>query len=192
MNKLLYLHGFNSSPASDKARQTEASLRERGLSERFICPALPPSAEAAAATIAALIDAHGAANLTLVGSSLGGFLASWAAERFDVPRVVLINPAVRPARLLHAYLGPQRNLYTGEEYLLEAHHMDELVALEPPRITPARYWLLLETADETLDYRDALDYYAGCRQTVIAGGDHGFQNWGRLLPEVLSWAGLDG
>lgn len=189
MKTLLYLHGFNSSPASEKASQTGAWLAEHGLAERFVCPALPPSPTAAAALIESLLHQLHPAEVTLVGSSLGGFYASWAAERFAC-RAVLVNPAVRPYRLLDGLLGMQRNLYTGEEYLLEAHHMHELTALEPAAITPARYWLLLETADETLDYRDALAYYRGCRQTVLEGGDHGFQSWLTMLPAVMTWAGL--
>ncbi|PHV12346.1 YqiA/YcfP family alpha/beta fold hydrolase [Chitinimonas sp. BJB300] len=189
MSKILYLHGFNSSPASQKAQQTQAWLAERGLAELFICPTLPSTPSAAAALIAQVIEQHGPANLTLLGSSLGGFLASWAAEQFDC-RAVLINPAVRPAQLMQAYLGPQLNPYTGEEYLLEAHHIVELKALEPARISAKRYWLLLETGDETLNYRDALAYYPGCKQTIIEGGDHSFQHWEPMLPEVMAWASI--
>lgn len=189
MTHLLYLHGFNSSPASIKARQTAAFLAGHGLADRFHAPALPYSPAAAAGLIAAEIERLGPAGLTVVGSSLGGFYATWAAERYGCA-AVLINPAVRPYRLLAPLLGPQRNLYTDEAYVLTERHMDELVALEPAALHPERYWLLAETADETLDYRDAVAYYAGSRQTVIEGGDHGFQSWQRLLPEVAAHAGL--
>ncbi|MGQ5521770.1 YqiA/YcfP family alpha/beta fold hydrolase [Chitinimonas sp. PSY-7] len=189
MAKILYLHGFNSSPASQKAQQTHAWLAERSLAEHFICPTLPSTPKAAAMLITQLMEQHGPEGITLFGSSLGGFLASWAAEKYGC-RAVLINPAVRPAQLLHAYLGLQRNPYSGEEYLLEAHHMDELKALEPAAITAERYWLLLETGDETLNYRDALAYYKGCKQTVIEGGDHSFQHWEPMLPELIAWAGV--
>ena len=38
---ILYLHGFNSSPASVKARQLQAFMQARGLGAAFACPALP-------------------------------------------------------------------------------------------------------------------------------------------------------
>jgi hypothetical protein len=189
LQQLLYFHGFNSSPASTKARQTAAWLAARDLADRFHCPALPYSPQAAAELIANYFKRLDPATTTLVGSSLGGFYATWAAERFGC-RAVLINPAVQPHRLLADYLGMQRNLYTGEAYRLEPAHMQALVAMEPEAITPSRYWLLAETGDETLDYRDAVAYYAGSRQTVMEGGDHSLQSWERLLPEVMDWAGL--
>ncbi|QDQ27230.1 esterase [Chitinimonas arctica] len=189
MRQILYLHGFNSSPLSLKSRQTQAWLEARGLAEHFHCPALPFSPAAAAAMIEDHFTRIDPLQTTCIGSSLGGFYATWAAERFAC-RAVLINPAVRPYRLLDGLLGPQRNLYSGEEYILAAHHMAELAALEPARLSQARYWLLAEEGDETLDYRDAVAYYAGCRQTVHEGGDHGFQRWQGMLPEVMAWAGL--
>ncbi|MBV8467659.1 MAG: esterase YqiA, partial [Burkholderiales bacterium] len=140
--------------------------------------------------IASHIERLGPENVTLVGSSLGGFYSTWASSRYGCS-AVLINPAVRPHRLLAAYLGPQQNMYTGERYLLEASHTDELARLEPAAIDPSRFWLLVETADETLDYRDAVRYYAGVRQTVVQGGDHSLQCWGELLPEVVTWAGIN-
>lgn len=190
MKTLLYLHGFNSSPASIKAQQTAAWLGERNLGQHFHCPALHYSPARAASQIASWLADRNPADVTCVGSSLGGFYATWVAERYGC-RAVLINPAVRPHTLLDGLLGPQRNLYTGEEYLLTTDHMAELVTLLPARLTPSRYWLLVETGDETLDYRQAVDYYAGARQTVFDGGDHGFQHWQAMLPEVLAYAGID-
>ena len=74
------------------------------------------------------------ASLAFVGSSLGGFYATWLAERYDA-KAVMINPSVRPFTDLERYLGPQRNLYTGEEYELTRDHFAELAALRIARIT---------------------------------------------------------
>ena len=65
---------------------------------------------------------------TLVGSSLGGYYSTWLAERYGV-RAVLVNPAITPHEGLRAYLGPQKNLYTGEPYELTQAHLDEMAAL---------------------------------------------------------------
>lgn len=187
MNPILYLHGFNSSPASHKAQVLQRYLSERGEAASFHCPALAPDPDEAAACIADLIAGLDTPPV-LIGSSLGGFFATWAAERFNT-RAILVNPSVRPFERFQAYLGPQRNLYTGEEYVLTAQHVARLAALQVGRLTPARYWLLVETGDLTLDYREAVAAYAGCRQTIIEGGDHSFQSWERLLPQLMSAAG---
>ena len=129
-----------------------------------------------------------AADLTLVGSSLGGFYARVLAERLGC-RAALLNPAVRPHAHFHRFLGPQKNLYTGEEFVLTAEHVDELKALQPAAITrPERYWLFVETADEVLDYREAVDFYKGALHTVVRGGDHTLVSFPEHVPELVDWA----
>ena len=103
---------------------------------------------------------------------------------------VLVNPAVRPYDLLAPLLGPQQNLYTGERYELTREHMAELRALEVAAVHPERYLLLLETGDAVLDYRSAVERYAGARQIVLEGGDHGFSRFGDYIDTVLLFAGL--
>ena len=66
----------------------------------------------------------------------------------------------------------------------------QLRALEAPEITPGRYFLMLETGDEVLDYRDALQRYAGCRQAVFDGGDHSFTRFPEMLPQLFEFCGL--
>ncbi|HAF54072.1 MAG TPA: hypothetical protein DCL01_02335, partial [Thauera sp.] len=90
-----------------------------------------------------------------------------------------------------AYVGTQDNMYTGERFEFTRAHIEELRAIEVPVITgPERYWLLVETGDEVLDYRHAVAKYAGARQTVLEGGDHGFSRWGDYLDAVIAFAGL--
>ena len=102
---------------------------------------------------------------------------------------MLINPAIAPHVGLRAYLGPQRNLYTGEAYELTERHLREWEKLEVPRITPSRYLLLVETGDEVLDYRQAVRRYAGCAQVVVDGGDHSLQSFPRHLARIVEFAG---
>ncbi|MBV1774955.1 esterase [Burkholderiaceae bacterium DAT-1] len=183
---ILYLHGFISSPKSIKATQTKAFLEARGEGERFVCPELPYSPARAQALIEQTITGFKGHPFMLIGSSLGGFYSTWAAETFDA-RAVLVNPAVRP--WTHPQLlGPQTNMYTGEQFVLTQAHLDELLPMVPPVLTPSRYWLLVETGDETLDYRHAVEHYAGSRQTVIEGGNHSFQQWVPMLGGVIAWA----
>lgn len=183
----LYIHGFNSSPASFKARVLKQALNTRAPSIKFLAPALPHSPQAATQMLDDLVNANPAA--MLLGSSLGGYYATRLAERYNM-RAVLINPAVRPYELLGNHTGSQKNLYTGEEYEFTPGHVEELRALEIDLITPEHYLLMVETGDEVLDYRLAIERYRGARQCVIEGGDHGFSDFEQYLDLVFEFARL--
>ncbi len=183
---LVYLHGFNSSPQSHKARTLQSYLETRGLGGHFACPALPHSPDAAIAEIEALIGRLAGA-ATLVGSSLGGFYATHLAEKHGL-RAALINPAVAPQKDLDSYLGPQRNLYTGQAYVLTRAHLEAWRKLAVAGIEPHRYLLLLETGDEVLDYRAAVRKYRGAQQIVVEGGDHSFVSFEQHIPALLAFA----
>jgi predicted esterase YcpF (UPF0227 family) len=183
---ILYLHGFNSSPQSHKAQVLRRYMEERGLASRYACPALPPLASAAVRVIEESLPAH--EEVCLVGSSLGGFYATYFAETHGA-KAVLINPAIEPHIGLRAYLGPQKNLHTEEPYELTEAHLKDWERLFVPRITPSRYLLLVETADEVLDYRQAVRRYAGCEQVVVRGGDHSLQSFPEHLARILEFTG---
>jgi uncharacterized protein len=179
---IVYLHGFNSSPLSHKAQVMQRYAAEQGV--EFVCPALPPLAHEALREIEKLSLKKDAC---LIGSSLGGFYATWLAERRGA-RAVLINPAIDPHIGLRAYLGPQKNLHTGEPYQLTEAHLKEWAKLYVPIISPQRYLLIVETGDEVLDYRKAVARYAGAEQVVVTGGDHSLQSFPQHLPRILEFA----
>ena len=181
---IIYIHGFNSSPASFKAKLLGARLAALGRADEFTAPALPHGPAAAAAMLEELVRIHPQA--LLVGSSLGGYYATWLAEGFGL-RAVLVNPAVRPYALLGGLIGRQKNLYTGEEYDFTARHLEELRALEVSAITPERYLLIVASGDEVLDHHQAIERYRGARQIVIDGGDHGLSEFGEHLDAVLDF-----
>ena len=183
---IVYLHGFNSSPQSHKAQVLKRYMEARGLASDFVCPALPVSASAALSVIRRV--AKGREPMCYVGSSLGGFYATYLVER-EGGKAVLINPAIDPHIGLRAYLGLQKNLYTGEPYELTERHLDEWRVLYAPTVTPERYLLLVETADEVLDYRRSVARYEGAEQVVVPGGDHSLQSFPQHLARILSFAG---
>ena len=186
---IVYLHGFRSSPQSQKARRLKAHLEARGLGHRFWCEALPVS-PAAAIALAERQIAAAATPVTVVGSSLGGYYATWLAERHGL-RAVLINPAVVAHLSLAAFVGRQTNLYTGEAFDFRPQHVDELRAIEVPRLSrPQDFLLLAETGDEVLDYRQAVAKYAGAQQVVLPGGDHGFTRFDDYIEMIVAFAGL--
>ena len=186
---ILYIHGFNSSPASHKAGLLGARLDALGRESAFQCPALPHRPREAIAVLERALAQAGVENTTLVGSSLGGFYATWLTEQTGC-RSVLVNPAITPHEGLRSYLGAQQNLYTGESYTLTEEHLVQWAGYRIER--PARmerYLLIHTTGDELLDWRIAVDHYRGCRQIVIDGSDHGFPEFGEYLDCVLDFAG---
>lgn len=186
MATLLYIHGFNSSPQSHKAVATRAWLATNHPGIAFRCPFLSPYPERAMAQlqdeIAALPDP-----VYLMGSSMGGFYATWLAAR-RVARAVLINPAVQPWLGRDYLLGPQANHHTGEIAVIEPHHLAELRTWDvEPLPNPQDFLVLLQTGDEVLDYRLAADKYRACRLVIEPGGDHGFQGFERHLPAIIDF-----
>lgn len=188
---LLYIHGFNSSPKSMKATMMADYCRRHRPDIRVEIPQMPCYPAQAAEFIDDLVDGlRREYRIGLVGSSLGGYISTWLNDRYQLPAVV-VNPAVRPYELLVDYLGEQVNPYTGEHYLLEAKHMDELKQMDVPAIeSPELFWLLQQEGDEVLDYRQAVAKYAACKQTVEPDGDHSFVGFERFPAEIIKFLGL--
>lgn len=188
---ILYLHGFRSSPGAWKSRLLGEAMAARGLAGQFLCPALSPAPAQAMAEVSAQIEQlqqQGAGPVTLVGSSLGGHYASYLAARHGL-RAVLINPAAVDRLDAGKFVGEHRYLHGEGSFVFTPEHAAQLRAqvVPPPR---AALWLLLETGDEVLDYRQAQAFWLGCRQTVIEGGDHSFTHFPEFIPQILEYAGL--
>jgi len=189
--ELLYIHGFISSPQSIKAQQTRAYLEYLDAGLHCQIPSLPNTPGASLALLEKELQAAlgRADRVALIGSSLGGFFATVLAEKYAVP-AVLVNPAVNPHRLIAHFLGENYNPYTGEHFLITEQHMQELQGMLPATLTRERYWVLMQSGDETLDYRDAQSYYSECRMTVEEGGDHSFTSYERYLPDIVTFLKL--
>lgn len=191
-HRLLYLHGFNSSPQSSKAQLLRVYMDERGMSDQLVIPALPPVPAEAMSQLISWFEANQKeATIAVAGSSLGGFYATHLAERFGC-KTVLINPAVRPHVLLKKYLGDNTNYHTDESWVLNESHIEQFRTLNVASIShPERYLLLLQTGDETLDYRQALEKYQGCQLVLEEGGDHSFSGFKNHIAQILKFCGID-
>ena len=193
--RLAYLHGFSSSPASIKGQLIARAVEALPVDARpeYFMPQLSPRPREAVEGVCAWVERAtnvNAASLTFIGSSLGGFYATHLAERYGA-RAVLINPAIHPEIDLAPYVGVQSNLHTGERYEFRNQDLADLASLGVERIThPDRYFLLVQTGDEVLDYRAAVRFYAGAFQFVQGGGDHGYRGFAAQNRAVLRFAGV--
>jgi predicted esterase YcpF (UPF0227 family) len=184
---ILYLHGFRSSPRSFKARVVQDRLTAAGRADELICPQLPASPREAMELVLKLVERYPADELAVVGSSLGGFYATWLAERQGC-RAVLLNPAVDPLKSLDKHVGVTTSWHSGEPFEFKREYIDELAALRVEKITrPERYFLVAATGDEVLDYRDMVAHYAGARQHVLEGSDHAISEFAQYVDEVLAF-----
>jgi predicted esterase YcpF (UPF0227 family) len=186
---ILYLHGFLSSPHSSKAGRIKSTLARAGREGDFLCPQLPVSPRAAAEVLLATAALEDPAQLVVIGSSLGGYYATWIAERLRC-RAVLLNPAIRPYEHLSSRVGWHTD-YAGQRVEVRPEYMDELQALETgaPR-EPQHYLLVAATGDELIDYRDMLEKYQDCRTRLIEGSDHALSDFEQYLPEILEFCGI--
>lgn len=190
--RCLYLHGFRSGPSSTKAQQALSWFASHDLAQNIHIPQLATDPKQAMDEMQflyeQLIDEVGAKNCLVIGSSLGGYFASYLVEHYG-GRAALINPAVRPYELLHDYLGENENLYNGEKFEVTESHLDGLKAMDTPVLQfPKRHLLLVQTHDETLDATQAVHKYRQSPSIIEYGGNHSYEDFPKRLPSILNFA----
>lgn len=191
MNKLLYLHGFNSSPQSHKALLVSQYMSENHCLDQLICPQIPTVPKEARDFLERLVeDALKDSQLSYVGSSLGGYYATYLAEKYG-GTAVLINPSVKPYQTLKAHLGENKFYFDEGCWDFNESHIQQLIEMDVSKITQAnRYFVLLQTGDETLDYREAELKYKNSRCIIEQGGDHSFVGLERFIPQIIQFSNI--
>ena len=202
--RLLYLHGFRSSPQSSKAKLMALKVQATNRSAASIewhCPQLPPSPAQAfeliwqwAASPEAVLKK---VPLGIIGSSLGGYYAAALTERLlrvgMYARCVLLNPAPYPARDLTAHIGRVENWHAdvnGDigDFKFTEQHVDELKAIETDAFTrPERYMAVIAKGDEVLDWREMTLRYPAGTMRLIEGSDHAISDFEMYADEVLAF-----
>ena len=188
---LLYLHGFRSSPQSAKARQMAAHVALQHPAVTFWCPQLPPSPRAAMALVSEGIARWPRGAMAVIGSSLGGFYASWVAQQTRAPSV-LLNPAVHPARDLARHIGEQTAWHDpAERFFFRPEYIHELRALACGPITrPERYLAVIAKGDELLDWREMTGRYPGAAIRLLEGSDHALSDFDQHIGAVMDFLEL--
>lgn len=184
---ILYLHGFRSSPQSMKARLMAAHFAT--TEHRFVCPQLPASPALAIDIARDFIEDRGdsANDWAVIGSSLGGYYATFLAEQYGC-RAAVLNPTVMPADDLSSYVGELTSFHSNEPFEWRAEYLHELADLRIEKITrPERYLLLAATGDEVLDWRQMVAHYAGAKQKIIQGSDHAISEFAEYVEMVAEF-----
>ena len=189
---LLYLHGFRSSPQSLKARLVATRIAERHPEVRWWCPQLPPSPREAMDMVMRGIADWPRESMATIGSSLGGFYATYVTGMTRC-RTVLLNPAVDPARDLARYIGEQTAWHDPQEHFyFKPQFIGELRALEAGPLTlPERVFAIIAKGDEVLDWREMSARYPDSRIRLLEGGDHALSDFEtHHLDDVMAFLDL--
>ena len=184
---MVYLHGFRSSPNSFKAQLMRKHFEQLGRGDEYVCPQLPASPKLAMQMIEGIASQYAKDDLVFVGSSLGGFYATYIAEKLG-SKAFLINPATNASRDLSGYVGVTTAYHSDEAFEFKAEYVEELRALAVNKITkPERYFLLAATGDEVLDWREMVAHYEGAKHIVIQGSDHGVSEFADYIATVMEF-----
>ena len=178
---ILYLHGFASCGDSNKTRILKSFFGE----DEVLAPDLPVNPHEAVSLARKLIIEH---DIDLViGSSLGGFYASYLCETMGL-KTVLINPSIQPYITLRPFIGTNHYWCSGKAFEFTKEDLTALFeyAIGTPN-DPQKYLLLLQTGDELLDYKRAEEKYAGAKIIVQEGGNHRFENLKEYLTEIRAF-----
>lgn len=191
MKILIYLHGFRSSSQSHKALALGAALRALSSDWEYITPDLSFDPDIAFAQIDALMLRCQKSDLTLVGSSLGGYYAQVCAEAAGC-RAVLLNPSLAPWDSLLEQVGPQTAFYGDREsFTFTNEHLAALHKRNVPVVTaPENFLVVVEMGDELLDHRATLTKFADSPQIAVAGGNHDLASFPSHIGAILRHAGL--
>ncbi len=188
---LLYLHGFRSSPRSTKAQLVQERIAQRHPGVTLWCPQLPPSPREAMDMVMQGIANWPRERMAVIGSSLGGYYASWVAEQTGC-RAAVLNPAVFPARDLAQYIGEHASWHDPQEtFYFRPGYVEELHTLATAAISrPERYYALIAQGDEVLDWREMSAHYQGAQGRLLEGSNHAITEFAEHLDEVLTFLDL--
>ena len=181
---IFYFHGFASSADSTKAIVFNDFIKEKFPNISLHIPNIDNSIEKSFIQLEKLVGKNKGDRL-FIGSSLGGFYATYFAEKLG-SKAVLINPASNPYLGMEMYLGKNINYSTNEEFYLTKKDLEILKLNNVLKVnSPANYLVLIETGDDVIPFKYTLDFYTGCNFRIVNGGSHSFDSFKEKL-EIIS------
>lgn len=170
---ILYIHGFASGSKSNKVTLLKQRFEEVTAFD------LSPEPNKAIKQLESFIEQHNRKKdeITLVGSSLGGFYALYLSAKYQM-KAVLVNPSIKPWQTLASYADKEiQNYSTKQMFIFKSEYLQQLKELQVLNIDTSKILLLLQTGDETLDYREAMEFLTASKIIVESGGSHQFENF---------------
>jgi hypothetical protein len=169
---ILYIHGFASGVNSKKV----VLLHERF--NNVVTLNLNPEPKIAVKQLENFIEKHyKQTEITLIGSSLGGFYAMYLYDKYKL-KTILVNPAIRPWETLEQYKNKEVKNYTTEEvFYFKSEYLNQLHLYKTDNIDTSNILLLLQTGDKTLNYKDAIEFLSGAKSIIETGGSHQFEKF---------------
>ena len=175
-NTILYFHGFKSSSDSTKAKDLHKFISKRTKNTILITPNIHDNFHDAHDQIINLIESN-QPNIFFMGSSLGGYYASFFSQKFN-KKAVLINPAIPPLKDFEMHLGKNKNYSNGNKFIITKNDIDYIRSLSYKKILkPKNLMILLESGDEILNYNDTSSYFSGSHIDILYGGDHSYSSF---------------
>ena len=189
MTKILYLHGFASSADSTKAKVIKSFVKKNTSSTKILIPNLDNNIKSAYQQIEEIIKTESPSSI--IGSSLGGFFGIYFAEKYDL-LCVNINPAIPPIDMSE-YLGENQNYSTGEKFVIDQDQLDWL-GLMNKKIKNLKkqknFMTLVQSGDEVLDYKLAIEYFSGSQIDITFGGDHSFEDFESHIQKIQNFLNM--
>ncbi len=180
---ILYIHGFASCAQGNKSRLLQEFFGD------VIAPDLPSAPHRAVRSLEKILSAKSVD--LLIGSSLGGYYATYLAQKYSI-KGVLLNPSTRPYHTLKPYIGINRRFCDGEEFVWKEEYLQELFTYDATNLRKNLLLVLLQSGDEVLDYREAFEKYANQKRVVEYGGNHRFENLQDYLCMIKNFREADG
>ena len=189
MTKILYLHGFASSADSTKAKVLESFVKKNTNSTNILIPNIDNNIKNAYQQIEEIIKAESPSSI--IGSSLGGFFGTYFSEKFDL-LCVNINPAIPPIDMSE-YLGENQNYSTGEKFVIDQDQLDWLGLMNKKIKNLKKYknfMTLVQSGDDVLDYKLAIEYFSGSQIDITFGGDHSFEDFESHIQKIQNFLNM--
>ena len=189
MTKILYLHGFASSADSSKAKVIASFVKKNTSSTKILIPNLNNNIKTAYQQIEEIIKTE--SPTSIIGSSLGGFFGTYFAEKYNL-LCVNINPAIPPIDMSE-YLGENQNYSTGEKFVIDQGQLDWLDVMNK-KIRKLKkhmnFMTLVQSGDEVLDYKLAIEYFSGSQMEVTFGGNHSFEDFESHIHRIQNFLNM--
>ena len=183
---ILYFHGFASSSNSNKAKILKKYISNNYKNAEIIIPDIDNNFKLAVNQIHELIDSakH---PIVFIGSSLGGYYASYFSSKFKT-KSVLINPAIPPLKDFEMYLGENENYSTGEKFIITPEDIRYIRKMSYKKYSNAENtYVLLESGDEVLNYKETAKYFSGSYLDIIYGGSHSYESLDEKLKNIVNF-----